>query len=142
MTPKRSVARWFVFAMLSIFWWGIFGFLSKLGSDKISPLQMQVFFTVGMIPLAVGAVLRRRLKVEMDLKGALYGISNGALTGLGMVAFFGAMERGPASIVAPVTSLFPVLTAILAVSFLKERMNRLQTLGIIFAVTSIFILSI
>ena len=40
------------------------------------------------------------------------------------------------------TSLFPLLTVILAVTVLKERMNRVQLAGIVLALIAIAVLSV
>ena len=56
--------------------------------------------------------------------------------GIGNAAYFAAMARGKASIVGPVTSLFPMVTVILATTMLKERLNKVQIAGIILALVS------
>lgn len=136
-----SIPKWLRYAILCIFWWGVFGFLAKLGSDRTSPEQMQILFTVGMLPLVAAAVWSARMKVETDRLGVFYAVLIGVLAGLGGVAYFAAMEHGKASLVGPVTSLFPLLTVILAVTFLKERMNRIQVVGIVLGLIAIAILS-
>lgn len=136
------VPTWLAFALASIFWWGLFGFLAKVGSDRVSPIQMYFFFVIGMIPLVVVAIFRLHRKVETDRRGASYGMLNGVFSGLGLLAYYAAMEGGKASIVGPVTSLYPLVTVILAVALLKERLNRVQQLGIGLAITSILILSL
>ena len=134
--------KWLLYALLCIFWWGVFGFLAKLGADRISAKHMQILFTIGMVPLVMLAFLRSKMKVNTDKLGATYGVLNGVFAGLGGLAYFAAMENGKASIVGPVTSLFPLLTVVLAVLLLKERMNRVQVAGIVLALISISILSI
>ncbi len=134
--------KWLVYSLLCLFWWGVFGFLAKLGADRITPSHMQILFTVGMIPLVVLAFFRSQRKVDVDRLGIAYGVLNGVFAGLGGLAYFAAMGAGKASIVGPVTSLFPLLTVVLAVALLRERMNRVQMLGIALALVSICILSI
>jgi transporter family protein len=102
---------------------------------------MQVLFTLGMVPVVLAALIQLRWKVDRDRLGVTYGILNGVLTGLGLLAFYAAMARGKASIVGPVTALFPLLTVMLALLLLKERMNKVQTAGVFVALMSIFILS-
>jgi transporter family protein len=138
---KASIPRWLRYAVLCIFWWGVFGFLAKLGSDRTSPEQMQILFTIGMLPLVAAAVWSARMRVETDRLGVFYAVLIGVLAGMGGVAYFAAMENGKASLVGPVTSLFPLLTVVLAVTFLKERMNRIQVLGILLGLIAIAILS-
>lgn len=134
-----AMPKWLRYALLCIFWWGVFGFLSKIGSATASPAQMQILFTVGMLPLAAAALVRG--KMDRDRLGGAYGVLIGILAGLGGIAYFAAMETGKASLVGPVTSLFPLLTVALAVGILKERMNRMQLAGILLGLMSIAVLS-
>jgi transporter family protein len=132
---------WLLHALLCIVWWGVWGFLSKLGSDQISPQQLQILFTIGIIPPSVLAWAQLGFKVETDRRGAIYGILNGVFSGLGMLAYYAALARGKASIVGPFTALFPLLTVGLAFAFLRERINRVQATGMILALAAIVILS-
>ena len=133
--------KWLLHALLSIFWWGVWGFVVKLGSDKISPRQMQILFMVGMVPLVLATLIRLSFKVDMDGLGITYGVLNGVFTTLGLLAYYAAMQRGHASLVGPVTALFPLVTVVLGFVLLHERINRVQMAGVILALLSIFILS-
>ena len=139
---KIRFPKWLIYALLCIFWWGIFGFLSKIGSDKLPPRQVQIWFTFGTFPLLIPTLLRSRLKVGTDKLGVTYGVLTGFLAGIGNLALFAALEDGKASIVGPVTTLYPLVSVILAVIVLKERTNRWQFIGVILAVAAIFILSL
>ena len=132
---------WLTYAVLCILCWGVWAFLSKLVADEMTPMQTQVLFTIGILPVVLIALVHLRWKVDTDFQGATYGILNGVFTGLGLLAYFAALARGKASIVSPVTGLFPLLTVVLAFILLKERMNRVQMAGVALALTSIFILS-
>ncbi|MEJ7616159.1 MAG: EamA family transporter [Pyrinomonadaceae bacterium] len=141
-TKSLRTPTWLVYALLCIFWWGTWGFLSKLGSDRVQPHQLQFLFTFGLIPPVIIACFQLGGKVETDLRGSLYGILNGVISGLGMLAFYAALAQGQASIVGPVTALFPLLTILLALMFLRERINRVQGAGMILALVAILILSL
>ena len=41
-----------------------------------------------------------------------------------------ALEQGSASLVVPISSAYPIVTAILAVAFLKEKVNALHLLAL------------
>jgi len=137
---KRNSA-WLLYALFCVVWWGVWGFLSKLGSDQTSPQQLQILFTIGIIPPSALAWARLGFKVETDRRGAIYGILNGIFSGLGMLAYYAALARGQASIVGPFTALFPLLTVALAFAFLRERINRVQAAGMILALAAIVLLS-
>jgi transporter family protein len=132
---------WLVHAMLCVVWWGVWGFLSKLGSDQMAPQQLQILFTIGIIPPSMLAWAQLGFKVETDRRGAIYGILNGIFSGLGMLAYYAALARGQASIVGPFTALFPLLTVALAFVFLRERINRIQAAGMILSLAAIVLLS-
>ena len=58
------------------------------------------------------------------------------------IALFGAYRYGDnASVVTAATSLYPFVTAIFAVMFLREKPNKLQLLGLCFAAIAIVLLS-
>jgi uncharacterized membrane protein len=133
---------WLGYALLCIFWWGLWGFLSKVGSAAASPLQMQILFTSGMLPVAAGMLVGMRGKVDRDRTGVSYGLLCGIVTGLGTLGYFAALRLQDASVVTPITGVFPVLTVALAFMVLRERLNRVQIGGMLVALASIVILSI
>jgi transporter family protein len=137
----RLIPPWLLYALLALAWWGIFGFLGKVGSDRITPAQMQFFFTIGMLPVAAVCAYRLKFKIATSKRGVGYSLLMGILAALGSLAFFGAMKIGQASLIAPATSLYPALTVVLAVWVLRERLNRVQVVGLVLALVSIVILS-
>lgn len=140
MTPKSKLAYWLVPALMTVVWWGLFGFLAKLGSSGVNAYDMQILFTAGTLP--IGAyILLRRLRMRADGRGRVVGGIIGIVAGLGGIAYFAAMARGAASIVGPVTSLFPLVTVVLATTILKERLNRAQIAGIVMALISAALLA-
>jgi|SRR5882762_2816158 len=141
-TDRTRFPVWLWYALLCIFWWGLWGFLSKVGSEAASPMQMQILFTLGMIPVAVGMLLQMRLKLDRNGGGVTYGILCGIATGLGTLGYYAALRAQNASVVTPVTGLFPVLTVALAFVVLRERLNKVQMGGMLLALASIVVLSI
>jgi transporter family protein len=137
----KVIPKWLLYAIIALFWWGIFGFLGKVGSDRISPSQMQIFFTIGMVPVAVVCAFRLKFRIATERLGVAYSLLMGIIAALGSLAFFAAMKTGKASLIAPATSLYPALTVVLAVIFLKEKLNKVQLCGLFLAMVSIVILS-
>jgi transporter family protein len=141
-SEKARLPIWLRYALLCIFGWGLWGFLSKVGSAAASPLQMQILFTLGMLPVAAGMLFGMRGKVDRDRTGVSYGLLCGIVTGLGTLGYFAALRLQDASVVTPITGVFPVLTVALAFMVLRERLNRVQIGGMLLALASIVILSI
>ncbi len=115
--------------------------MAKLGADKIAPGPLQILATAGTFPLALLAFLQLRMRLEKDVRGISYGVLNGLLSGIGLLAYYAAVSRGKVSVVGPVTSLFPLLTVVLAFIFLRERLNRMQMAGVALSLVAIVIFS-
>ena len=141
-TERWHFPLWLWYGLLCIFWWGLWGFLSKIGSVAASPLQMQILFTLGMLPVAFGMLLQMRWKLDGNLGGVTYGLLSGIATGLGTLGYYAALREQNASVVTPLTGVFPVLTVVLAFVVLRERLNKVQMAGMLLALASIVILSI
>lgn len=133
---------WLYYALLCIFWWGVWSFLAKVGSASATPLQLQVLFALGMAPVALLILLRVRLKLDMDVAGAGCGLLSGILSGLGTLGYYAAMRGQDVSLVAPMAGLFPLLTVVLSFAILRERLNRVQLAGMALALAAMVILSI
>lgn len=141
-TDRWSFPVWLWYALLGVFLWGLWGFLSKIGSDVASPMQMQILFTLGMLPVALGMLIQMRGKLDRDRIGITYGLLCGVATGVGTLGYFAALRGQNASVVTPLTGVFPVLTVVLAFIILRERLNKVQMGGMLLALASIVILSI
>jgi uncharacterized membrane protein len=141
-TERWRPPKWALYAGLCIICWGLWAFLAKIGSESATAFQLQILFTLGMLPVAVCMLVGMRWRLDRDFKGASYGILSGVTTGLGMLGYYAALRVQSASIVSPVTGLFPLLTVVLAFVLLRERLNRVQLCGIGLALLAIVILSI
>ncbi len=133
---------WLPAALACLLCWGMWAFLAKVVSDAASPTQLQVLYTIGTLPVAGFVLFRIGIrKLSRDRLGIVFGMSNGVLTGLGALAFYAALGRGKASVISPLTGLFPIITIVLATLILRERMNAVQVAGGVVALAAIFLLS-
>lgn len=150
-TPSRAATprilgmpRWLAFSLLTILVWGAWGAISKVASEGVDADTNQVFFTFGLLPLI--AIVWRSPRNATGGTGRRAGIGwafvTGILGGTGNIAFFRALAMGgKASIVSPVTALFPFVTVILAVTLLHERVGTAQKIGLALALIAIYLLS-
>jgi transporter family protein len=139
-----GMPRWLAFSLLTILVWGSWGAVSKVASEGVDANTNQVFFTFGLLPLI--AIVWRSPRNAGGGAGRRSGIGwaflTGILGGTGNIAFFHALVMGgKASIVSPVTALFPLVTVILAVTFLHERLGMAQKIGLALALVAIYLLS-
>lgn len=138
-----GMPAWLAYSMLTIVLWGVWGAVSKVASSGVDANTNQIFFTVGLLPLMLIMSRSARLRGGQHRRiGIAWAFFTGILGGVGNIAFFRALGMGgKASIVAPSTALFPLVTVILATTFLHERLSRPQKLGLVLALASIYLLS-
>lgn len=146
-TKKNRIAgmqAWLFYSLVTILLWGAWGAVSKVASDGIDANTNQVYFTLGLLPLILVILRSPRLRGgEQRKSGIRWAFITGILGGTGNIAFFEALViGGKASIVIPVTALFPLVTVILATAFLGERMGTAQKIGLVLALAAIYILSL
>jgi transporter family protein len=139
-----GMPRWLAFSLLTIVVWGAWGAVSKVASEGVDADTNQIFFTFGLLPLI--AIVWRSPRNAGGGSGRRVGIAwaflTGILGGTGNIAFFRALVMGgKASVVSPVTALFPLVTVILAVTLLHERVGTAQKIGLALALVAIYLLS-
>jgi len=104
---------------------------------------MQFLFTLGGLPVAIVLLGSRRFRLEKNVKGILYGIMIGLTSGVGGLGLFAAFgSGGNTAIITAVTALYPMVTVILALLFLGERLTKRQAVGLGFAAVAILIFSV
>lgn len=138
-----KVEGWFGLAIITALLIGFGDFLAKIVIGRIGVANYFLIYGVSYLPgLAISLVLdkkgRKLPKIPFkDWVSALIGAS--MVTGAG-IFFFVALSKGPASLVAPVASSYTALTVILALIFLKEKLRKIQTFGILLVVLGIILI--
>jgi uncharacterized membrane protein len=87
--------------------------------------------------------LSKRLTVQPNgRRGILYAVAGGAVSAFGNVPYYDLLSRGEkAAAVVPLTALAPVVTVVLAVLLLRERVNRVQLVGVLLSLVAIYLFS-
>jgi drug/metabolite transporter (DMT)-like permease len=133
---------WLIYALITTISWGVWGAFIEIPEKAGFPATMgYIVWALTMVPCAIVALIVIKWKLETDLRSILLGSAIGFLGAGGQLILFQALRDGPAYIVFPFISLFPVLTIILSVVFLKEKTGKRQWAGIIIALLAIFFLS-
>jgi drug/metabolite transporter (DMT)-like permease len=139
MKEKRL---WLFYALITTVFWGVWGAFIEIPEKAGFPATLgYVVWSLAMIPCAVSALWRINWKLDYDKRSILLGSSAGLIGAGGQLLLFQALRQGPAYIVFPIISLYPVLTIILSLVFLKERTQLRQWTGIILALIAMFFLS-
>jgi uncharacterized membrane protein len=125
---------WMFFSLIAVALWGIVGLLQKLGTNRISADSLLVWLMVGyllLLPWLIWDADFTNLAATQFTVGVLAGVTNG----LGAWFLFAALEKGAkASIAVPLTALNPLVTILLALVFLVERLTAIQAIGVALAI--------
>ncbi|MHA4845046.1 DMT family transporter [Flavitalea antarctica] len=133
--------QWFVFAVAAGLLWGVWGVIAKLISENVSPFMNHFLFTIGML-FSLPLIFRRCTRESFNKKGFVWACMAGTVAIAGNLAVYYAFTKGGlASIVIPVTNLYPLITIIIAVSVFRERLNWVNVVGILISVPAILLLS-
>lgn len=135
------VPAWLFYSLLTVLAWGVVGLLQKLSTNSISAESSLIWLVVGFLLIAPffypGAVLFQYSRASL-----VYGIFSGVLNALGAWALFAALKNGgKASVVAPLTALYPVVVILLVPPLLHEPVSLLQWLGVGCALIAVVLLS-
>jgi transporter family protein len=135
---------WLTWTFVALLSWGIWAVLSKVLGDALTPEQSQVLSTLGMLPILVPLALSKRASVRSaSRKGLLFALVGGIVTCLGNVAYYSALARGEkVATVVSLTALYPLVTILLAVIVLHERLNPVQLAGIALSFVAIWLFNI
>ena len=132
---------WVLYAAFTVLAWGVWGFCSKLASNHTRPRQTLLFQAIGVMGFALVVLMIEHFRVEWSPAGFGWSFAAGFVNFVGFLAFFAAVEKGKVSTVISLSSLYPVITIILSILFLHEKMSRREGLGITFALVAGYLLA-
>lgn len=132
---------WYLYAVLTVVMWGIWGVFSKLAAAHARPRQMLIFQSIGVLAFAILVLAIEKFKVERSLPGFGWSFAAGFFTFIGFLTFFAALEQGKASTVVTLSALYPVVTIVLSILFLHEKLTMRQVSGIVFALVASVLLA-
>jgi transporter family protein len=130
-------------AAATIVAWGTWGVFSKLAVERIDQ-QVLIWGSLIVIPpiyLIYLAASGQLVPLKMSTPGITYATLGGIGAALGTVCFYLLLARERASLTVPMTSLYPALTVLLSVIFLKEHLSGAHVLGILLALAAVALLS-
>ena len=128
--------------VLGAFFFGVFWNISEVISERVGWLWTTVFLKIEIILFL--------LLISFFMKREIYLTKAGAKTKL-MLVLMGILEAGAVAVVnfgltigdailiTPIASALSVVTIMMAIVFLKDKVTKLQGLGIIIAVSGIIV---
>jgi transporter family protein len=133
--------EWLPAAILALFSFGCWGFFSKLALVHIDTKSALVFQTVGVLIIGILILGMMDFKPDTNAKGLWFGLLTGLAYGVGCLFYLVAADKGKLITIVTLTALYPLITIVLSYFFLQETITLKQTLGIVFALLAIGLMS-
>jgi len=139
---KRS-RRWLFWAIMAMIFWGLWAVPSKIAIESIGETDYIFIDSLTMVLVWVPLWLWiEKGKMTRGFHNLKFSGFAGVMASIGTVCLFLAISNGNVSIVTPVTSIYPLLTVILARFTLKEKLGWMQYIAVLIGVTGIVVLAI
>jgi transporter family protein len=133
--------NWLGFSLLALGLWGVWGFLGKVAAQHLPSQQVYLLAVSGHLAV-VGYLLMGGLgAVSWQPWGIGAALGAGLAMALGLLWFFEALSRGPATVVVPLTALYPAITVLLSRVFLQEPLTLRHAAGLALALAAAWLLS-
>jgi bacterial/archaeal transporter family protein len=132
---------WLWYSAITVVAWGVVGLLQKLSTNYISAESSLIWLVVGFLllePLMYpGAAVFHYSGWNLT-----WALLSGVLNALGAWALFAALKSGgKASIVSPLTAMYPLVVIMIVPLVLHESITKLQLLGVVCALIAVVLLS-
>lgn len=144
MLDRRPPMEFFTLVILAAIFWGIAPVFAKVGLVKADPLVALSIrtFVIGAILLVVCLVMGKLPSIgQLPLRDVLFIGAEGICASLlGHFAYYWALKLGNASDAVPMISAYPVITVLVAVLFLGEKMTGGKAAGMALIAAGVFLI--
>jgi len=131
---KPASNLWLMYALLSLVFASLTSILAKLGMQSVDSNLGTFLRTIVVAVMAFLIVLGQKKFPEtknMTKHNWLFLVISGCFTGVSWLCYYGAIQLGNVSVVAPIDKLSIVVTVIFSYFMFKERLNRKALIGLI-----------
>ena len=136
--------RLLLLAGLTILLWGFWGFFGKLALEKnMAPTSVFLAEVLTSAVCAVPVLLilwRKPEAAALSTSWNVFGVASGAGLALGLFCYYFALEKSQASILVPLTAIYPAVSVLLSYALLQERPNVAQWIGVVFVIVGAIVL--
>ncbi len=135
---------WLTWAFVALVSWGVWAVLCKFLGNTLSAELSQAISTLGFLPIVMPLAWSAGKELpNASRKGLLLALAGGVVSCLGNIPYYGAVARGEKfATVLSLVALAPLVTVLLAVICLRERLNGIQGLGLAFAGFAIWLFNV
>lgn len=123
--------------------WGLGTFIAKLAANRIGSQSLFWDAIGATFVILIYSLIMFKIKhlIQADRPGVGLALLAGSVGAFGSIGFYILVTRTEVSTVSPLTALYPALTVILAIIFLRESVTPAKLIGIILSLIAIYLLS-
>ena len=138
----KTTRSWIFYAALLILFWGVWGAFSALPATKYG-YPDEMIYSIWALTMIIPAVfVLRGQRWDRSPAATIYGLLIGLTGAGGQLLLFQALTMGPAYLIFPIISISPVITVLMAMVLLRERLAPLAVVGLVLALAAIVLFTI
>ncbi|MBI3618916.1 EamA family transporter [Candidatus Peregrinibacteria bacterium] len=136
------MSLWFLFSLAALASWSLWAISAKIAALYLPPREAFLMLLLGIVAACLTTLLILGLPKEFHPRGSIAALIAGITLIPGELFFLYALRSGKVSIVVPLTALYPAITVVLAILFLREAITLRQGIGILFAFIAVVMLAL
>jgi bacterial/archaeal transporter family protein len=134
--------NWQIASLVALICWGIWGVFLKQATKYFGWQQILVVSSIATVAASLTVFIILRPNISVSSPGFSYSLLAGVVSAIALLAFYSALEGGKATIVVPLTALYPIVTVVLSFLILSERISPIKAVGVVLSLVAILLLSI
>ena len=140
---RIGLTPWMLYSLGAMVCWGVFSATQKVSTNHVSAELSYLAWCAAFVPIALWIVATKPLNWNMSAAMLWSGLAAGALNSFGVIAAFAAYRyEGKAGVVTTLAAAIqPLVTIVLALLFLGERIGFIEAIGIAVAIVAAIALS-
>jgi transporter family protein len=130
---------WLLYAIIAMLIYGLWAFFPKLAAFYLPAREILVYQVIGILVVGFIVLLSSRERLQINGLGLLFSVLGGVAGLAGTIFFIKSLAIGKTSVVVTITALYPLVTILLAFIFLRETLSVKNAIGILFALTAMYL---
>jgi bacterial/archaeal transporter family protein len=134
--------NWLAFSLMAVGLWGLWGFLTKVATLQLPVPAVYLVSITGHLAVIGYLAATGGLAIPWQSAGLAAALGAGLCMAFGLLFFLkGLAAGGTASLVVPLTALYPMVTVVLSWLVLHEDFTLRRLAGVALALVAVWLLS-
>jgi|SRR5690554_3934225 len=133
------IPAWLLYALITMLFYGLWAFFPKMASLHLPAREILIYQIIGILVVGSIVLITSKDKLQFNAPGLIFAILGGAAGLIGTLFFLKSLAIGKTYVVVTLTALYPLITIFLAFIFLRESLSFKNAVGIVFALTAMYL---